>query len=45
MKSGDHAKTLRAHELMKDSRFYKVVTLTFNKLIQIANNNIFFNLS
>jgi len=25
MKNGDHAKALRAHKLMKDSRFYKVV--------------------
>jgi len=41
MKSGDHAKALRAHELMKDLGFYKVVTSTFNKLIQFANNNIF----
>jgi hypothetical protein len=41
MKSGDHAKALRAHELMKDLGFYKVVTSTFNKLIQFASNNIF----
>ncbi len=41
MKSGDHAKALKAHKLMKDSRFYKIVTSTFNKLIQFASNNIF----